>query len=85
LDALCAPLCDTVLSSEAGKPNAQTILEYLDRANLFFIPLDEERIWFRYHHLFVEALRIRLDLDLNSASSMPTASATDMWASVDSA
>ncbi len=62
VDELCASLCDTVINDEAGKPTAQSILEYLERANLFLIPLDEERTWFRYHHLFVDALRIRLEL-----------------------
>lgn len=58
LDRLCAPLCDAVmLNSSAG---GQETLEYLDRANLFIFPLDNERRWYRYHHLFVELLRNRL-------------------------
>jgi LuxR family maltose regulon positive regulatory protein len=40
--------------------NAQQMLEYLDRANLFLVPLDDERRWYRYHHLFGEMLRDRL-------------------------
>jgi LuxR family maltose regulon positive regulatory protein len=40
--------------------DSQAVLEYLDRANLFIIPLDPERGWYRYHHLFAELLRHRL-------------------------
>jgi len=41
-------------------PDSQSILEYLDHANLFVVPLDDERRWYRYHHLFAELLRSRL-------------------------
>ena len=58
LDRLCGPLCDAVagFSSASG----QETLEYLERANLFIIPLDHERLWYRYHHLFADLLRQRL-------------------------
>jgi LuxR family maltose regulon positive regulatory protein len=58
LDRTCGPLCDAVLldSSVGG----QATLEYLERANLFIVPLDNERRWYRYHHLFAELLRQRL-------------------------
>jgi LuxR family maltose regulon positive regulatory protein len=58
LDRLCGPLCDAVL----GPPSAsgQENLEYLERANLFIVPLDNERRWYRYHHLFGDLLRQRL-------------------------
>jgi ATP/maltotriose-dependent transcriptional regulator MalT len=59
LDELCAPLCDALRGNEEGEPNAQAILESLERANLFLIPLDEEHTWFRYHNLFADTLRIR--------------------------
>ena len=39
---------------------SQLILEELERANLFLVPLDDERHWYRYHHLFAEVLRARL-------------------------
>lgn len=65
LDRLCGSLCDAVvLDSKAG---GQTTLEYLEHANLFIIPLDEERCWYRYHHLFADLLRQRLQQ--NTASS----------------
>ena len=41
-------------------PTSQSILEYLERANLFLVPLDDERIWYRYHHLFADLLRAQL-------------------------
>ncbi|MNU89262.1 HTH-type transcriptional regulator MalT [compost metagenome] len=65
LDRLCGPLCDAVLGREAradstGQSSGQDVLEYLERANLFLIPLDQERCWYRYHHLFADFLRQRL-------------------------
>ena len=58
LDRLCGPLCDAVMldSSVSG----QETLEYLEHANLFLFALDDERRWYRYHHLFAELLRQRL-------------------------
>ncbi|MBN1937236.1 MAG: hypothetical protein JW934_21430 [Anaerolineae bacterium] len=59
LERLTAPLCDAVVQ-EGGLANSQTTLDYLDRANLFVVPLDDERRWYRYHHLFADLLRRRL-------------------------
>ncbi len=58
LDRLSGPLCDAVMGSPS--PSGQEILEYLEHANLFIVPLDNERRWYRYHHLFAELLRQRL-------------------------
>ena len=58
LNRLCAPLCDAVLGE--GTADGQATLAYLERANLFIIPLDNERRWYRYHHLFGDLLRQRL-------------------------
>ena len=58
LDRLCGPLCDSVLL-EPSAPGQET-LENLERANLFIVPLDNERRWYRYHHLFADLLRQRL-------------------------
>jgi LuxR family maltose regulon positive regulatory protein len=63
LDRLCGSLCDAVLldPSASGQETAgQETLEYLEHANLFIVPLDNERHWFRYHHLFADLLRQRL-------------------------
>jgi LuxR family maltose regulon positive regulatory protein len=58
LERLCGPLCDAVMSERVA--SGQETLEYLERANLFIVPLDNERHWYRYHHLFAELLRQRL-------------------------
>jgi LuxR family maltose regulon positive regulatory protein len=58
LDRLYGPLCDAVLRDPAA--SGQATLAYLERANLFLVPLDNERRWYRYHHLFADLLRQRL-------------------------
>ena len=64
LDQLCGPLCEAVLGpdggEESGGARGQAILQSLEQSNLFTIPLDRERRWYRYHHLFAEFLRSRL-------------------------
>ena len=60
LDRLCEPLCDAVLGCD-GTPPTQEILEQMEKENLFLFSLDNERHWFRYHHLFADLLRTRLD------------------------
>lgn len=65
LDRMCGPLCDAVLRNVVGEhydlsASGQETLEYLERANLFIIPLDNERRWYRYHHLFRDLLQERL-------------------------
>ena len=57
LDRLSGPLCDAV----TGRSNSQSTLEELERANLFLVPLDDERRWYRYHRLFADLLRSRLE------------------------
>jgi LuxR family maltose regulon positive regulatory protein len=57
LESLSGPLCDAV----ADREDSQIILTQLEQANLFLIPLDDERCWYRYHHLFADLLRIRLE------------------------
>ena len=59
LNRFCAPLCDAILLTPSG--SSQAILDYLERANLLFVPLDNSRHWYRYHHLFADALRARLE------------------------
>ncbi len=56
LDRLCASLCNAVTERQDGKE----ILDILDRSNLFLIPLDDQRRWYRYHHLFAEVLQTYL-------------------------
>ena len=59
LDRFCAALCTAV----TGVKNSQAILEELEARNLFLIPLDRSRRWYRYHHLFRDFLRQRLAAD----------------------
>jgi LuxR family maltose regulon positive regulatory protein len=58
LDRMCGSLCDAILGSPSA--SGQETLEYLEHANLFIVPLDNERRWYRYHHLFGDLLRQRL-------------------------
>ena len=56
LGRLSGPLCDAVTGQGGGK----SMLEALDRGNLFLVPLDDRRRWYRYHHLFADVLQARL-------------------------
>ena len=56
LERLSGELCDAVV----GRADSQAMLERVERANLFLVPLDEVRRWWRYHHLFADLLRVRL-------------------------
>jgi LuxR family maltose regulon positive regulatory protein len=67
LDHLCGPLCDGLLLNPSG--SGQETLEYLERANLFIVPLDSERRWYRYHHLFADLLRQRLQQSIASSTT----------------
>jgi LuxR family maltose regulon positive regulatory protein len=67
LDRLNADLCTAMLHPEAPPDKVTLIQKYqnlitsLERSNLFIIPLDRERYWYRYHHLFTQLLRQRLE------------------------
>jgi LuxR family maltose regulon positive regulatory protein len=58
LERLSAPLCDAVTG---GGGKARSLLDTLERDNLFLVPLDDERSWYRYHHLFSELLKLILE------------------------
>lgn len=73
LDRLCGPLCEALLDQGAGE---ETLL-HLERANLFLVPLDHERRWYRYHHLFADMLRKRLTRHLAGAED-PQAGMADL-------
>lgn len=77
LDQLCGPLCDAILP---GNPvSAQEILEYLERSNLFLISLDNERRWYRYHHLFADLLRQRAATSLDGESLPELHTRASVW------
>ena len=56
LERLSGELCDAV----TGRVDGQAMLEAIERGNLFLVPLDDVRGWWRYHHLFADLLRVRL-------------------------
>ena len=56
LSQFCAPVCDAVV----GSGDAAAVVRLLERDNLFVVPLDDTRQWFRYHHLFAQVLRSEL-------------------------
>ena len=57
LERLSGELCDAV----TGRSGSQAMLDHIERAGLFLVPLDEVRGWWRYHHLFADLLRARLE------------------------
>ncbi len=63
LSRMCASLCDSLVKFKTDQHglDGQNMLETLEIKNLFIIPLDEERRWYRYHHLFADALNRRLE------------------------
>jgi LuxR family maltose regulon positive regulatory protein len=60
LERLEGSLCEAVIGELGGEASGQAMLEQLEQANLFLTPLDDSRLWYRYHQLFAEALRHRL-------------------------
>jgi LuxR family maltose regulon positive regulatory protein len=66
LDRMSGPLCDAVVMD--ASISGQATLEYLERANLFIVPLDNERRWYRYHHLCADLLQQRLHQSIASST-----------------
>ncbi|HEX4203378.1 MAG TPA: LuxR C-terminal-related transcriptional regulator [Ktedonobacteraceae bacterium] len=75
LDRLTGPLCDAV----TGGTNSDVLLEQLERANLFLVPLDERRQWYRYHHLFAEVLRVRVPREVGIAGLAALYTRASAW------
>jgi LuxR family transcriptional regulator, maltose regulon positive regulatory protein len=62
LDHMCGPLCESVINVDPEeRVDGQAMLEALEKMNLFVIPLDDERRWYRYHHLFADVLKKHLE------------------------
>ena len=61
LDRMCGPLCEALIGRADPEMDAQTRLEWLEQNNLFTVSLDNERRWYRYHHLFRSFLQSRLE------------------------
>jgi LuxR family maltose regulon positive regulatory protein len=85
LERLCGPLCDAVRFGYAKPPSSstetdsQSILEYLEQVNLFTVPLDNQRHWYRYHHLFADLLRQRLNLSEGEQVITPLYLRASQW------
>ncbi|HEX9075116.1 MAG TPA: hypothetical protein VF932_05025, partial [Anaerolineae bacterium] len=71
LNRLSGPLCDAVIGDHpdgTGALGGQAMLERLERRNLFVVPLDDDRRWYRYHHLFADLLQAQLQKSLGAQS-----------------
>ncbi len=64
LNRFCASLCEAVIGEIDPTWNAGDCLEWIERSELFLVPLDDHREWYRYHHLFQELLRHRLSTEM---------------------
>lgn len=61
LSRLCGALCESVIGGTMNRLEGQAMLEDIERRNLFLVPLDNERHWYRYHHLFADVLNRHLE------------------------
>ena len=59
-ERFCVPLCDYLLSKHKAAPDTRGIINRIEKENLFLVPLDNERLWYRYHHLFQSLLKQHL-------------------------
>ncbi len=75
LDRFSYPLCDAV----TGRDDGEQMLGYLERANLFLVPLDERRQWYRYHHLWASVLRVRLHREIGTAGLAALYTRASAW------
>jgi len=67
LDRLCGALCEAITGVDDPECDGQAYLEWLEKTNLFVIPLDNQQEWFRYHHLFQELLVSKLKAEYPDA------------------
>jgi LuxR family maltose regulon positive regulatory protein len=64
LDHFCTSLCETIIGETDTAWNPRACLDWIERSELFIVPLDNRREWYRYHHLFQELLQQRLFAEL---------------------
>jgi len=69
LEQFCAELCTAIIASDTSYEQVQATLNWLERSNVFIIPLDERQGWYRFHHLFGQLLKQRLQA-LNSKEEL---------------
>lgn len=88
LDRFCGSLIDAVLGPDfftpSGSPDrwftdSQSILEYLENANLFIVPLDQQRQWYRYHHLFSDFLHSQMSQEIGEEKSVQLNDRASEW------
>lgn len=79
LERMCPALCDAVLGADPAAPESRRILDYLDGENLFTAPLDDSRLWFRYHHLFQQLLLARLYASFSTQEIAALYAAASHW------
>ena len=75
LERLCAPLCAAV----TGMDDAASLLHQLEEANLFLLPLDNRRYWYRYHTLFADLLRRRLGKERTEIQRLELHRRASLW------
>ncbi len=66
LDRFCASLCDAAIGEIDAAWNARACLDWIERSELFIMPLDNRREWYRYHHLFQELLQRRASAEMRA-------------------
>ncbi|QVK20397.1 helix-turn-helix transcriptional regulator [Mycoplasmatota bacterium] len=76
LDCFCGSLCDAIMLNCSA--TSQKILEYLQHINLFIVPLDNERVWYRYHHLFADLLRQKLSKEFHLSKNNKDKNVADL-------
>lgn len=74
-DRFCAPLADAALQRDDG----DQVLEALERSNLFLVPLDERRRWYRYHHLFRDLLTVERERVLQDREAAELHRRAGLW------
>ena len=80
LNRLCGPLCDVVIAPDKPtRSNGQACLVWLVKQNLFTISLDEDRVWYRYHHLFQQVLQLELKKKLGESGLAALHSRASTW------
>lgn len=68
LDRFCASLCNALLTDEPDGQDSRRLIAFLEKENLFLVPLDPERCWYRYHHLFQNLIHHHLKKNLSGES-----------------
>ncbi len=79
VDRFCADLCNQLVRYSSKKRVSQELIAYLQRTNLFIIPLDEQANWFRYHHLFQQMLQQKSTLQLDKTEILDLHNRAGSW------